>query len=212
MSGAEEQPGRQAERGREQQVAHSPDAGPAEHRLEHRSNLFVTATLYADSDSRPVKIRNMSQAGALVEGAGLPCVGSAVRLSRGSVTVPGDVVWLANGRAGLKFAGSICISDWLPSAQRNPRQQYVDEVVYQSRQGSRAMATSAALRPLPDQPVSSDRVILELVNIKVSLERVAHELASDPETPARHAFSLQVLDFAVQSLTRLAETVGSAKS
>ena len=211
MSGAEVQSGRQPG-GREQQVARSADPAEAEHRLEHRSNLFVIATLYAESDSTPVRIRNMSQAGALVEGAALPCAGSPVRLSRGSLTVSGHVVWLSNGRAGLKFAGSICISDWLPSAQRNPRQQYVDEVVYQSRQGSGAIATSAALRPLSDQPASSDRVVLELVNIKVSLERVADDLASDPETPARHAFSLQVLDFAVQSLVRLTDALGSAKS
>lgn len=212
MSGAGLQSERQPRPGREQQIVHSAVPWQAEHRLEHRSNLFVIATLSAQSDSTPVRIRNMSQTGALVEGGALPCAGSSVRLSRGSLTVSADVVWLAKGRAGLKFTGSICISDWLPSAQRNPRQQYVDEIVYQSKLGSGTVATSAALRPLSGQPPSSERVILELVNIKVSLERVADELASDPETPARHAFSLQVLDFAVQSLAKLADALGSAKS
>lgn len=189
---------------------HWTDAVEAEHRIEHRSNLFVIATLYAQSGSTPVRIRNISSTGALVEGGALPPAGSRVRLSRGSLTVAAEVVWLANGRAGLKFAGSIFVADWLPKAQRNPRQEYVDEIVYQSKLGALPSAAPACPRPSSNQP-GRERVAAELVNIKASLERVADELASDPDTPARHALSLQALDVAAQSLGRLAETVGSAK-
>ena len=154
----------------------------------------------------------MSRKGALIEGESLPATGSQVRLSRGSLTVTGEVLWLAQGRAGLQFAEFVSVPDWLPSAQRNPRQQYVDEVVYHSKLGSQSVAFSAPSRPTCDQPPSSDRLAAELVGIKRSIDRAAEELASDPETSARHAASLQALDLAAQSVGRLTEALASAKS
>jgi len=60
-------------------------------RVESRSNIFVMATIYAPGGSTPVRVRNMSRTGALVEAPVLPAAGSRVRLSRGSLTVVGDI-------------------------------------------------------------------------------------------------------------------------
>ena len=51
-------------------------------RREPRTNMFVMATIYADTGSAPVKVRNLSSTGALIEGEVLPPLGATVRLRR----------------------------------------------------------------------------------------------------------------------------------
>ena len=43
------------------------DTADDDKRLDPRSNIFVIATLYAPADRFPVRVRNMSRHGALVE-------------------------------------------------------------------------------------------------------------------------------------------------
>ena len=79
-----------------------------------RSNIFVMATLYAAGGSTPVRVRNMSRSGALVEASALPPAGTGVRLCRGSVSVAGEVMWVDEHKAGLRFASPTAAADWLP--------------------------------------------------------------------------------------------------
>src|SRR5437868_9655101 len=125
-------------------------------RAEPRSNIFVIATLYASGGSTPVRIRNISRMGALIEAAALPPCGEAVRLSRGSLSVAGQVVWAAGPRAGLHFTSHVAVADWLPSGQRGSGQQLVDELVHQARLGAVPQSAPAApapssISPTPDE-------------------------------------------------------------
>jgi len=71
-------------------------------RVESRNNIFVIAVLDVDCGSTtPVRVRNLSQNGALVEASALPPVGTAVLLKRGSLCVDAQVVWVDQQRAGL---------------------------------------------------------------------------------------------------------------
>ncbi len=175
--------------------------GP-EHRRELRNNLFVIATLYGADGSAPVRIRNMSRSGALVEGGVLPPVGAEVRLCRGSLGVTGNLVWLAGRRAGLHFAGAIAVAEWLPSGQRGTHQQLADEMVHQARLG--IIATSIASTPGP--PPLND----ELLCLSRSLERAGEDLAADMDIATRHSGPLQLIDMAAQALAKLALTADRA--
>jgi hypothetical protein len=176
-----------------------------EHRTEPRSNIFVTATLYAAGGSTPVRIRNMSHSGALVEAAALPSSGQPIRLSRGSLSVAGQIMWVAGPRAGLHFASPVSVTDWLPSGKRGSGQQLVDELVHQSRLG--AVAQPAPLDPAPSRiPATAE----ELHRYQQMLERAGEQLASDPSVAGAHLTALQLIDGVAQALAKLAAQCGES--
>lgn len=72
-----------------------------------RSNMFLAAVLEGPGFSGPVKVRNMSSAGALVEAACLPDTGASVHLLRGSLSVSALVAWSAPGRLKNLRASSV---------------------------------------------------------------------------------------------------------
>ena len=103
--------------------------------------MFVLATMAAASGSAPIKIRNMSQGGALLEGGALPPVGEHLSLRRGELVVSGHVVWRQQGKAGLSFDCAVEVMDWLPSGSGG--QQRVDRTFQELKAGSIAAAVFA---------------------------------------------------------------------
>ena len=178
----------------------SPDAA-SEGRIERRTNMFVMASLVADAGSGPVKMRNLSAHGALVEGAVLPRAGSRFRLYRGELSIWGKVVWSDHGRAGLRFDSLAIVSDWLPRAQTNVAQQRIDDMISQMKTGRRSSAPSRA--PIP---VKEDASITpgDLYRLKEAIESLAEDLAEDPSLVERFASKLQTLDIVAQTLDKLA--------
>jgi hypothetical protein len=172
----------------------------SEARTEPRTNLFVMASVIGDAGSAPVKLRNLSAHGALVEGAVLPEAGAMFRLCRGDLTIRGRVIWSAGGRAGLRFDGVANVSEWLPQGSTSG-QQRVDELMLHIK-GSGAPALAASKRRPPATSVTSG----ELRRLKEMLEELANDLADDDMVVERHASKLQVLDVVAQALGKLAET------
>jgi hypothetical protein len=168
-------------------------------RINPRSNIFVTATLYAQGGSLAVRIRNLSGDGALVEAATtLPPIGSPVRLCRGSLSVSGTIMWVDRAKAGLHFVSKTAVDDWLPGGKRGVGQQMADELAHRIRLGE--------LLPQPDpridlQPPTSGEQLSRLV---AELEKAGEDLAADAEVAARHAAPLQAIDAVAQVLARLA--------
>ena len=164
-----------------------------------RTNLFAMATVYADSGSMPVKVRNLSSTGARIEGSFLPAPGSQIRMRRGSLETAGEVVWCRDGAAGIRFVSDIAVADWLPRGRAIAPQQQIDEVVHQARFSS-AVASPVAPLCVPDsQPTS-----LELMRLKRAIESLAEDLANDPGVMERHGLKLQMLDIAAGTLRKLA--------
>lgn len=180
----------------------------ADGREDARSNIFVIATLYSPTGQSPVRVRNLSRTGALVEGAVLPVAGTAVRLSRGSMAVAGHVVWCEANKAGLRFDAMVCVADWLPQGGRATGQQRVDEIVYEvNRNGGAKGGVSA---PVPVAMPTVD-VAGELRQLGACLSGIAEELAGDPEVAARFGTRLQVIELGAQSLVRLAASLRSTQ-
>lgn len=169
-----------------------------EHRIEPRSNLFVIATLYVGGGSAPVRVRNMSRSGALIEGATLPPVDSAVRLCRGSLNVSGRLVWLDQRKAGLRFDTRVVVADWLPNGKR-AGQQMIDQMVHETRLG-----TGHGISPPRTLSPMAGALHDEMLALSASLQRAAEALAADSVVAACHSGPLQTIDIAAQALAKLA--------
>jgi hypothetical protein len=168
-------------------------------RLDPRSNIFVIATLYHAGGSVPVRIRNMSANGALVEGASLPPNGSPITLCRGSLTVEGEIMWVDDGRLGLHFSAPTAVMQWLPGGKRGAQQVVADEMAQQARLG--ALPPSRPARPADSQRATASE---EMLRLEGELRRAVEALAADPQVAARHPVPLQDIDTVAQALARLA--------
>lgn len=181
----------------------APPDGAAEVRAIARTHLFMAATLHAADAAHPVKIRDLSAAGAQIEGSMLPKVGSEVTLARGRSSVQGHVTWCAGRRCGLQFDTQISVPDWIAN-QHNRQQQRVDQVVNEAKAGAGQFDIAAqpnAITPL----LTAD----DLRRVSRLLEVLGDALAADPTFVAKHGLQLQNLDIALQILAVMAETIES---
>lgn len=170
-------------------------------RSDPRRNIFVAAVLCHDGTSTPVRVRNMSRSGALVECAAPPAVQSGVRLCRGSLSVRGSVVWLRGERAGIRFDSDVDVAAWLPKGNRPEGQAQVDAIVdaYRS-QGADGLYQYSS----PAPAASNLEVVVQLLQIRDSLNRAADELAGNSAITAEHAAPLQAIDLNAHRLDKLA--------
>jgi len=74
-----------------------------QNRQSRRSQVLLSATIESGGSERSVKLRNLSEQGALVEGASLPIEGSQVVFKRKELEAPGRVVWVNGKLAGIAF-------------------------------------------------------------------------------------------------------------
>jgi hypothetical protein len=75
-----------------------------QNRQSRRSQVLLSATIECGGSEKPVKLRNLSEQGALVEGTKLPIEGSQVVFKRKELEASGRVVWVNGKLAGIAFA------------------------------------------------------------------------------------------------------------
>jgi hypothetical protein len=173
----------------------------SETRLTARTNLFVMAVICAGLSSEPVRVRNLSTSGALVEGAVLPQPGTQVRLCRADLDVEGEVMWCKDGRAGLQFGSSVIVADWLPQGSAKAGQQRVDRLVQKLKSdGLSASPSSVAIGENDRKDFSAQ----ELNHLRKAVESLAEDLAADAAIVEHHSSKLQTLDIVAQALGKLA--------
>lgn len=73
-------------------------------RRTRRSNVLLSASIELSGASLPVKLRNLSSEGALIEGDKLPVEGAEVIFRKAELNLSGRIVWVAGKRAGLSFS------------------------------------------------------------------------------------------------------------
>ena len=79
------------------------DSSGAEQRQAKRSRVLLGATLATDAGEIDVRLRNLSQLGALLSCAAPPGVGSEVTFKRGETIVHSRVMWVHGEQFGIKF-------------------------------------------------------------------------------------------------------------
>lgn len=180
----------------------APPNGVAEARATARTNLFMAATLHAADVAHPVKIRDLSAAGAQIEGSLLPEIGAEVTLARGILSVQGHVTWCAARRCGLQFNSPISVPDWMANPL-NRQQQRVDQVVALVKAGTVPLEMSTQRNAVTPTLTAED-----LRRVSQMLEILGDALSSDPSIVVKYGIQLQNLDIALQTLAALAETIG----
>jgi len=180
--------------------AEAMNVEPTEARRDPRKSMFVVGTMYTATGSAPVKIRDMSSSGCLIEGAVIGAPGTKIDLRRGNLSVAGHVAWRKETRAGLSFESSVSVSEWLKTPGAGAPQQRIDELVMETKASTVRRAPEVAAVRLGSARVST----LDLMKLTQAMESLAEDLAEDASVVARHAYRLQTLDLAVQLLRKLA--------
>ena len=72
-------------------------------RRSRRSPVLLAATVEVAGEPIPVKLRNLSEEGALIEGEKLPLEGSSTFFQRNELRLKSRVVWVHGNYAGVAF-------------------------------------------------------------------------------------------------------------
>ena len=118
-------------------------------RSDPRASVFLTAVLYAGSGQTPVRIRNLSAQGALLEGTNLPVEGTIVQIKRGSFSAAGDIAWSRDQHCGLRFAAIIDVASWIERAGPIGQQRIDAAIADFRRQPSRPASFAVLTTSMP---------------------------------------------------------------
>lgn len=191
--------------------------GTAEDRASPRTNLLLSATVEAAGLVIPVRIRNLSETGALLEGSGLPDAGMPLLLKRGDLQIKALVAWAAGGKRGVKFEGPTPVNDWTGGKPRPldctglRDQRRVDAIQAEARADpiSGRAQRSAEPPPPPAYPNLDASLADELGYVQRLLEDLGDTLIADLFLVQRHGQSLQSLDLVNQILGHVAAILRS---
>jgi hypothetical protein len=169
---------------------------------------MMAAIVRASGLSAPVKIRDLSDSGALLEGDQLPEAGALIVLTRNKVAEDADVVWKRGDRCGVRFRQRIVVEIWRGVEAAAPSSHLCmrDE---SSLEGSGAPAGSVRHSHVAIGAELNARVGEELAYIQRLIEAIGNELVSNPLIVHRHGTTLQQFDKATQILGHLARVVTS---
>ena len=166
--------------------------GKTDDRLENRSNVFLSAALVTPTSSSPVRIRNLSPRGALLDGTALPLASVEVQLVRGMLRASGRVAWQDANLAGITFDEEIDVSAWVRRTEHSG-QQRVDHLVAAVKR-KEALPIGGKATPPPT-----------LNSISVELDQISIRLASMAGMTTEVGEELIKLDILAQRLRQLAE-------
>lgn len=149
-----------------------------------------------------MRIRNLSETGALIEAPVLSNVGDRLRLLRSEVEIEGVVVWRSGNRGGIHFEARVSIDDWIAGRCQNSsthiNQFRVDELQRRLRAGETVVQAEVPTKSVGQGPALEARVADELGYVERLLAAVGEGLVDDPILLQRHATTLQNFDIACQ--------------
>lgn len=194
--------------------AHIPSSSGSQERAP-RKNLFLAAAIEADALKVPVRIRNLSEGGAMLDGSVLPRAGTPLILRRAEIEVPARVVWQGEGRCGVAFDHSaVTVDEWISGNRiatfEGYRGQARVDAIQEAVRGGAALPAEPA--PPPAAPAMADlgeRLVEEVFLVRELLNSLGERLVEDPHVIARHLEALQNLDRASQILEHLGSILGA---
>jgi len=89
------------------------ESSTSQNRRARRSNVLLAASIELSGAVVPVKLRNLSTEGALIEGDSLPVAGAEVLFRRNELSVNSRVAWVHENHAGVAFKSPIPQEDVL---------------------------------------------------------------------------------------------------
>lgn len=97
-----------------------------QNRRSRRSNVLLAASIEVSGAALPVKLRNLSSQGALIEGEGLPVEGSEILFRRNELSVKGRIAWVHDKQAGVAFTTALLPEEVLRNIPK-PRPRVVPD-------------------------------------------------------------------------------------
>ncbi|HVE00849.1 MAG TPA: PilZ domain-containing protein [Sphingomicrobium sp.] len=94
----------------------------SQNRRSRRAPVFLAASVEVGGVPETVKLRNLSEEGALIEGERLPLEGTTTFFQRNDLRLKSRVVWVQGRFAGVAFARPLKAEEVLRNVPR-PRQQ-----------------------------------------------------------------------------------------
>lgn len=88
-------------------------SGVPQNRQSHRAPVLLKATLVVGGKAHVVKLRNLSEHGALVEADDFPPEGIDAQFQRNELNVRSTVIWVHGNYAGIKFGRPLKSEDVL---------------------------------------------------------------------------------------------------
>ena len=180
-------------------------------REAQRANLLLAGSIEAGQLNAPVRIRNLSETGAALEGELLPAAGTAIILRRLDLAVSGVVVWTSRERCGVHFDAPTNVGDWVTGHRETSEplagQIRVDVIQASARTGSTSLAAAVPSPTGGPAPELDARLAAEIGLVRELLERLGDELTDEPVLIARHATALQSFDRASQILAHVANVL-----
>lgn len=176
---------------------------------------MLAASISADTVSAPVRIRNLSEAGAMIDGPALPDTGSTLMLNRLELSVRATVVWNHDGRCGLCLRAPITVDDWIAGVRSVANNASLGQLrVDQIQSAIRSGASLPSEAPPPPQPAGAvepieQRIASELARVKRLLDKVGNELTEDVDVLMRHERALQTFDIAAQTIEELSTVMAA---
>ena len=131
-----------------------------------RSNVFLIASMAANGKSTLVRVRNISERGALLDGPDLPPEGAPILLRRGGLSATGNVAWQTESQCGIRFTTSVDVAAWVRRVGQ-PGQERVDRLVQVVRGNAFPSFASTIEKRVDD---SLERILADLVE---TCERLA---------------------------------------
>lgn len=159
-------------------------------RQQIRSSVFLSAVLAHKGGSKPVRVRNISVTGALLDGTNLPLEGAAVQLRRGNLCAAGEVAWQGRDNCGIRFNEPIDLEPWV-SRVGHAGQRRVDNILATLRAGD-----------VPDDAVEENGGAA-LKNISAELTAISEDLGNLPDSKLELAEWVLRLDAIAQRLRNL---------
>jgi PilZ domain len=165
-------------------------------RLHQRSNVYLGAVLSTDDGASPVRVRNLSVHGALLEGDDLPVEGTKVQLGRGRLSAAGTIAWQRGNQRGVRFDEPVEVGGWVrPTGHRG--QQRVDAAIAAIRGARPSPDLLAIVGAVPDSQES-------LESLSEELALVCERIAATEDLPIDVAEQIMRLEVISNSIGRLA--------
>lgn len=189
------------------------------HERAPRKNLFLAGSIESGPLNAQVRIRNMSENGAMLEGAALPAQGCSLILKRGDLEIGGTVAWSNAGRCGLRLDGLVHLDEWV-AGKRLPTkgtaltgQSRVDSLQAAIRLGQPDREFSEESEPPAGVGAPSGkedlrhRIGQEIATVQRILVANMDAFSDDPLMLARYGSQLQALQSASELLDHLARVL-----
>lgn len=168
-----------------------------------RTNVMVAARASVRETSWPVRIRNVSATGCMIETDASISVGTEVTVSRGSLHASGVVRWHRSNQCGVLFHSTIDVVSWLAIPTRHAVHEHVAVPIPEEFASSELSDREESLLP---------RVLEEVSFITRTIGAVSESLLRDPILRQRHAMNIQQLAISEQMLTELSAILGRNSS